>query len=677
MSASEAVRRKLDKLRDELRYHEHRYYVLDDPELPDAEYDQLYAELVALEARHPELVAPDSPTQRVGGAPVAAFAQVEHSIPMLSLDNAFAPEAIEAFDLRLRERLEHEADIVYAAEPKLDGMAISLRYEQGVLQLAATRGDGRIGEDVTHNVRTIGAVPMRLRGTAFPPLLEVRGEVFMPRAGFAALNARAREQGGKVFANPRNAAAGSLRQLDPKIAAERPLSLFVYGIGAVTPGALPGSHSATLAALAEWGFPVCPESEAVTAAAGCIGYYERIGARRDSLPYDIDGVVYKVDDYALQQELGFVARAPRWAIAHKFPAQEQLTTVLGIEWQVGRTGAVTPVARLEPVFVGGVTVSNATLHNHDELERKDVRVGDTVSVRRAGDVIPEVVSVIKSRRRKGARRVKLPARCPECSSDVVRPEGEAVARCTGGLYCPAQRKEALKHFVGRRAFDIEGLGSKLIDQLIDAEILRSPADLFDPDIVNLEVLSGLERMAEKSALNLLSSIEQSRDIELGRFLFALGIREVGEATAANIAGHFGSLAEVREHANDLERLQQVDDVGPIVAERIAEFFAEPHNNEVIDGLLGRGKVRVGQQNKAELSDALAGQTFVVTGTLSSMTRDEAKSAIKRRGGKVTGTVSSKTSCLVYGEKAGSKLQKAEALGVKLLDEAAFLELLEA
>jgi len=677
MSVPAVAKKQAAALRDEIRRHDQLYYVLDAPELPDAEYDRLFRELQALEAEYPNLVMPESPTQRVGGEPLPEFSQVEHRVPMLSLDNAFSADDVVAFDKRMRERLESDDEVSYAVEPKLDGLAISLSYEDGVLVQAATRGDGRTGEDVTHNVRTIRAVPVKLTGSAFPRELEVRGEVFMSLAGFAALNDAARAADGKVFANPRNAAAGSLRQLDPRIAAKRPLTFYAYGTGFVTGGELPGSHSETLARLAEWGLPVCPENAVVQGAQGCSDYYAAIGDRRDDLPYEIDGVVYKVNDFALQRELGFVARAPRWAVANKFPAQEQLTAVNGIDWQVGRTGAVTPVARLEPVVVGGVTVSNATLHNIDELERKDVRAGDTVSVRRAGDVIPEVVNVIRDRRPSGTVAVKLPEACPECGSDVVRAEGEAVARCSGGLYCPAQRKEGIKHFVSRKALDIEGLGSKLIDQLVDVGLVNNAADLFDAEKINANSLAELDRMAEKSAANLIASIEASRDVPLSRFLFALGIREIGEATAENLATHFGSLHALMDASSDVELLQEVPDVGPVVAEHVQAFFSEEHNLSVLSELTGANGVRLksAEAAVATKNPEFEGKTFVVTGTLAAMSRDEAKSAIKKQGGKVTGSVSGKTDFLVYGEKAGSKLTKAQDLGVALLDEQAFIAML--
>jgi len=676
MSVPSQARQRAEALREEIRNHDYQYYVLDNPEVPDSEYDRLFRELRELETKYPELLTPESPTQRVGGAPLGEFAQVQHAVPMLSLDNAFSSDDVAAFDRRVRDRLETEAEIHYAAEPKLDGMAISLRYEQGVFVQAATRGDGRTGEDVTHNVKTIKAVPMELRGRGFPLVLAVRGEVYMPLAGFEAMNAQAREAGEKTFANPRNATAGSLRQLDPRVAAKRPLTMFVYGIGEVQGEGIPATHSDTLAQLAEWGFRVCPENDVVKGADGCVAYYERIGARRDRMPYEIDGVVFKVNDYAQQRELGFVSRAPRWAIANKFPAQEELTVVNGVDWQVGRTGAITPVARLEPVVVGGVTVSNATLHNIDELERKDVRLGDTVIVRRAGDVIPEVVGVVLKRRRKGARKVGLPRECPVCGSEVVRAEGEAVARCSAGLFCEAQRKEALKHFVSRKAMDIDGLGSKLIEQLVDAGQLLTPADLFDEGRINAEMLADMERMGEKSASNLMAAIEDSRDVTLSRFLFALGIREVGEATAENLASHFGSLDAVIEACSDPESLVKVPDVGPVVAEHIRAFFAEEHNLDVIRKLTGERGVRIqAVQTTDYKSEAFANKSFVVTGTLEAMSRDQAKAAIKQRGGKVTGSVSRKTDFLVYGEKAGSKLEKARELDVTLLNETEFLNLL--
>lgn len=665
---------EVESLREQIRHHNYRYHVLDDPEVPDAEYDRLMRSLQALEAQHPELVSPDSPTQRVGDEPIGAFGTVEHTIPMLSLENAFAEEELREFHRRVCDRLEREddgEDIEYAAEPKLDGAAVSLTYEDGVLVRGATRGDGTTGEDITHNVRTIDAVPLRLLGEGYPRVLEVRGEVFMPKAGFEAYNNRAREADEKTFVNPRNAAAGSLRQLDPKLTAQRPLDIYVYSVGLVDGGDIPGYHSEILDQLQEWGFKTCPERAVVKGVSGCLDYYERIGNKRSKLPYEIDGVVYKVNSLADQRELGFVSRAPRWAIAHKFPAQEELTTVSGIEFQVGRTGALTPVARLEPVFVGGVTVSNATLHNIDELHRKDVRVGDTVTVRRAGDVIPEVVGIVKSRRPKNTRRVQLPKKCPVCGSAVAREEGEAVARCTGGLYCAAQRTEALKHFVSRRAMDIEGLGAKLIEQLVAAERVKTPADLFS---LTQDELAEMERMGEKSAANLVASIEKSKSTTLSRFLFALGIREVGEATAATLAAHFGKLDAIA--AASEEELQGAEDVGPVVASRISAFFGERHNLDVVKELRKSGVVWEESDPQPAASDgALAGKTFVLTGTLSAMTRDDAKREIQARGGKVTGSVSSKTDFLVAGEKAGSKLAKAQKLEIDILDESAFKKIL--
>lgn len=670
------VEERIEELREQVRYHNHRYHVLDDPEVPDAEYDRLIRELRALEEEHPSLVTPDSPTQRVGDTPVSAFGTVEHRLPMLSLDNAFGEEELRDFHRRIVERLdlgESAADLEYAAEPKLDGAAVSIVYESGRLLRAATRGDGTTGEDITHNVRTIESVPLTLRGQGYPDVLEVRGEVFMPKAGFDAYNRRAAEAGEKAFVNPRNAAAGSLRQLDPRLTAARPLDMYAYSVGIVEGGELPDTHSETLLKLSEWGLKTCPDSDIVAGVEGCLGYYERIGERRNALPYEIDGVVYKVNSFRLQRDLGFVSRAPRWAIAHKFPAQEEMTVVNGIEFQVGRTGALTPVARLEPVFVGGVTVSNATLHNIDELNRKDVRPGDTVIIRRAGDVIPEVVSVVKSRRRRGARRVRLPERCPVCDSRVVREEDEAVARCTGGLFCSAQRIEALKHFVSRKAMDVDGLGAKLIEQLVTLDRVKTPADLFS---LTTDELLELERMGEKSVENLLAAIDKARSTTLPRFLFALGIRDVGEATAHSLAQYFGSFDALSTATE--EELQAVPDVGPIVARRIVEFFAEPHNTAVIAELRARGVQWPETEPAKGPAEAgpLSGMTVVLTGTLGSMTRDEAKQKIIDMGGKVTGSVSKRTKYVVYGDKAGSKLSKAEELGVETLDEAAFLELLK-
>ncbi len=666
---SAAIRRRAAKLRAEIEEHNYRYYVLDEPTIPDAEYDKLMAELQSLEAEYEELVTPESPTQRVGAAPVAGFEQVRHELPMLSLDNAFSAESVRDFDQRVRERLDAEDRVVYAVEPKLDGTAISIVYEGGKLVRAATRGDGTTGEDVTHNVRTIASVPLQLHGRGYPAYLEARGEIFMPRAGFEALNRRAREAGEKTFVNPRNAAAGSLRQLDPRLTATRPLDMFAYGLGIAREGEMPTSHSEALACLRSWGLKVCPESGVVNGVEACLAYYEEISARRDELPYDIDGVVYKVNDFDLQEKLGFVSRAPRWAIAHKFPAQEQLTRVEGIEWQVGRTGAVTPVARLKPVFVGGVTVSNATLHNYDELLRKDVRVGDTVIVRRAGDVIPEVARVVAEKRRRGARRPKLPKSCPVCGSDVIRVEGEAVARCSGGLYCSAQRIESIKHFASRRALDIEGLGSKLVEQLVGQDLVRTPDDLYRLSAAQLE---SLERMGQKSAANLVASLEKSKQTTLARFLFALGIREVGEATALNLANHFSDIDELIR-ASEAE-LEEVADVGPIVAAHVRAFFDQSHNTDIIRALIDLGvswPVPEGAE-EGSADRAFDGLTIVLTGTLASMTRNAAKERIRALGGKVAGSVSKNTDFVVAGEKAGSKLKSAQKLGVKILTEQDFL-----
>ncbi len=668
MSIPEAALQRAAVLREQLAEHNYRYYVLDEPSIPDAEYDRLFAELQQLEADYPELIGPDSPTQRVGGAPLSVFDEVQHTVPMLSLGNVFSEGELRDFDRRVREGLGHE-QIRYCVEPKLDGLAISLRYEQGVLVRAATRGDGHSGEDVTANVRTITSLPLRLRG-AHPAVLEVRGEVFMPRDGFEALNQRQREQGNKTFANPRNAAAGSLRQLDPRITATRPLRIYCYGVGVVEGAELPDSHYRILQSLRDWGLPVSPEIRVVEGVENCLAYYETIGQGRDSLPYDIDGVVYKVDSIPQQQELGFVSRAPRWAIAHKFPAQEELTVIEAVEWQVGRTGALTPVARLRPVAVGGVTVSNATLHNLDELRRKDVHIGDTAIVRRAGDVIPEVVGVLAERRPPDAPMPKLPTHCPICDADVLRAEGESVARCSGGLYCPAQRKEALKHFASRKAMDIDGLGDKLVEQLVEADLLHDPADIFSLDT---QQVAGLERMGEKSAQNLIQAIERSKATTLPRFLFAMGIREVGEATAANLAQHFGSL-EAIEAASE-EALLAVDDVGPIVAKHIHGFFAQPHNREVIERLRAEGVKWPEVARPSAEQQPLLGQTFVLTGTLA-MSRDEAKQALQALGAKVAGSVSKKTTVVVAGEAAGSKLTKAEQLGVEIWDEARLRQLLD-
>ncbi len=664
----------MESLRSEIRHHNYRYHALDDPDVPDAEYDRLVRTLSALEKNHPELITQDSPTQRVGAEPIKAFGTVEHSVPMLSLDNAFGEDELREFHRRITGRLDIDDsndELGYSAEPKLDGAAVSLLYEAGDLVRAATRGDGTTGEDITHNVRTIASVPLKLIGNGYPSILEVRGEVFMPRSGFEKYNELARQKGEKTLVNPRNAAAGSLRQLDPRLTAERPLDMYAYSVGQVDGGSLADKHSAILDQLQEWGLKICPERKVVNGISGCLDFYQYIGKRRDSLRYDIDGVVYKVDRLDYQQKLGFVSKAPRWAIAHKFPAQEELTVVRDIEFQVGRTGAVTPVARLEPVFVGGVTVSNATLHNMDELHRKDVRVGDTVIVRRAGDVIPEVVRVIKKKGARRKARVKSPAKCPVCGSKVVRIDDEAVARCTGGLFCEAQRSEALKHFVSRRALDIEGLGSKLIEQLVAMGRITTPADIFNLD---REKLVEMERMGEKSADNLLSSIEKSKATTLSRFLYGLGIREVGEATASALAGFYGKLEAIMNAKE--EDLQTVPDVGPVVASRIRAFFNESHNVEVIQRLRDSGVHWKESKAVARATDGpLAGKTFVLTGTLTSMTRDEAKNRIQARGGKVTGSVSKKTDFVVFGDNPGSKLTKAQKLAVDTIDQVGLEKLL--
>ncbi len=662
MMLSAEYRATAESLRKEIEYHNRRYYTLDDPEITDAAYDQLLRELQALEAQYPELLTTDSPTQRVGAEPLDAFSEVVHPVPMLSLDNAFDQQEFADFDRRVRERLELTDEVHYIAEPKLDGLAISLLYEDGLLVRGATRGDGKVGEDVTQNIRTIPTIPLHLTGSGYPKRLEVRGEIFMPKAGFNRLNERARQQGEKGFANPRNAAAGSLRQLNPKIAAARPLAIYCYGFGLVEGGQLGKSHYESMQLLAQWGLRISPELKQLSGISACHDYYQQLAKRRDGLDYDIDGVVYKVDDLQQQQHLGFVSRAPRWAIAWKFPAQEETTRIVGIDFQVGRTGALTPVARLEPVQVAGVMVSNATLHNMDEIQRKDIRFDDTVIVRRAGDVIPEVVRSVLSKRPADAKKISMPALCPECQSEVIRLEGEAVARCSGGLFCPAQRKEAIKHFASRKAMDIEGLGNKLVDQLVDKSLIHTPADLFN---LSLDQFAGLERMAEKSAQNLLDALEKSRLTTLPRFLFSLGIREVGEATARSLALHFGSIEAIREA--DQERLQTVSDVGPIVAEHIIAFFRQPHNLEVVKALQNAGVHWPAIEQAAADQLPLTDKSFVLTGTLS-RPRSVIKEQLQSLGAKVAGSVSKKTDYLVAGADAGSKLAKAEKLGVEVLDE---------
>ena len=658
-------------LRDQLDAWNYQYYVLDQPTVPDAEYDRCLRRLQALEAEHPDLVTPDSPTQRVGAAPLSQFDQIAHEIPMLSLDNAFDEQDMRDFNRRLLDRLgDGTEQLEYSCEPKLDGIAVSLLYRDGLLQRGATRGDGATGEDITLNVRTIPSIPLRLRGEGFPALLEVRGEIYMPKAGFEQLNDRARAQGDKVFVNPRNAAAGSLRQLDARITAQRPLEMCCYGVGLTKGGELPDSHSQVMSCLQQWGLRINTESRVVRGIEACDDYYQALAQRREDLAYDIDGIVFKVNDLAIQQRLGFVSRAPRWAIARKFPAQEEMTRLLDVEFQVGRTGAITPVARLEPVFVGGVTVSNATLHNSDEIQRLGVQIGDTVIIRRAGDVIPQVVSVVTELRPTDARAVVFPPVCPVCSSKVEREAEEATLRCMGGLVCGAQQKAAIKHFASRRALDIEGLGDKLVDQLVDEGLLENVAGLYT---LSRERLSGLDRMGEKSADNLLAALEASKQTTLARFIFALGIREVGEATALNLARHFGNW-EALQQASE-EQLLAVDDVGPVVADHLRQFFDSASSMQVVAALRGAGV----QWPDVEVAPAeempLAGQTWVVTGKLEALARNDAKAHLQALGAKVAGSVSARTTCVVAGPGAGSKLGKATELGVEVLDEPAFLVLL--
>jgi DNA ligase (NAD+) len=746
LSRSQAAGERIEQLRSLINHHNRLYYVYDAPEVPDAEYDRLMRELQTLEQAHPELVTSDSPTQRVGDAPLEGFDEVAHRVPMLSLDNAFSEEEMSDFERRIRDRLKLDPDEVihYLAEPKLDGLAVSLRYERGSLILGATRGDGNRGEDVTSNVRTIHAIPLRLDGDDWPDVLEVRGEIFMPRDGFEQLNAHARETGEKTFVNPRNAAAGSLRQLDPRITAKRPLSFYAYGFGEISSGDLAPTQERCMNQLKGWGLPVSPIAQRVEGVAGCLAYYRQVMQQRDGLAYDIDGVVFKVDRLAMQSELGFVSRAPRWAIAYKFPAQEEMTRVESIEFQVGRTGAVTPVARLQPVFVGGVTVSNATLHNMDEVKRKDVRAGDKVVVRRAGDVIPEVVSVVDVERTGRAKPVVLPELCPVCGSKIIRPEGEAIARCSGGLFCSAQRKEAIKHFASRKAMDIEGLGDKLVEQLVereDGQGVETPADLFT---LSKTQLAGLERMAEKSAQNLLEALEKSKRTTLGRFLYALGIMGIGETMANTLAKSLGSLEAIMAlrladlveikpsqaeklhlalHAlaeskrlpaddpafgdnfdfkwltpahvdllaekfsslgdllaaepNDIANTptHAIEGVGSVLADQLVTFFRQAHNREVIQALVDAGIHWPDVAPEQEVEQLpLLGKTCVITGTLS-RPRDAIKTELESLGAKVSGSVSKKTDYLIAGEKAGSKLSKAESLGVTILDEAGLADLL--
>jgi DNA ligase (NAD+) len=677
MPATAKVQERVDALRELLHHHAHRYYVLDEPEIPDAEYDKLFRELQELEAQHPELLTPDSPTQRVGAKPLEGFTKVRHKVPMLSIRTETDIEASGArsFDARVRRELglaESAPPIEYVAELKFDGLALNLRYEKGVLVQAATRGDGEIGEEVTQNIRTIGQIPLRLPRDA-PPVLEVRGEVYMRRDDFEKLNEQQREKiaggakGEKTFVNPRNAAAGAVRQLDPGIARKRPLSFFAYGWGEVSSpeqgGPAFATHFEMLLTLRSWGFPVSTRTQVATGSEELVAFHQAVGKERDSLPFDIDGVVYKVNSLALQKQLGFVSREPRWAVAHKYPAQEQITTVESIDVYVGRTGKLTPVARLVPVFVGGVTVTNATLHNEDEARRKDVRVGDTVIVRRAGDVIPEVVAVVPEKRMHEAQLFTMPRKCPVCGSEAVREEGEADYRCTGGLFCGAQRKQALLHFAQRRAMDIEGLGEKLVDQMVEGNVIKTLPDLYR---LGLSALCSLDRMAEKSAQNVLAALEKSKHTTLPRFLFGLGIRHVGEATAKDLARHFGKLDAIMDAG--VERLLEVPDVGPVVAESIHTFFQQPHNREVVEQLRACGVTWEDGEPAARTPKPLAGKTIVLTGTLPTLSRDEAKDMLEAAGAKVAGSVSKKTDYVIAGAEAGSKLDKARELGVAVLDE---------
>jgi len=662
---------RIAQLREVIERHNHAYYVQDAPTIPDAEYDKLFRELQALETQHPELLTPDSPTQRVAGRVLDGFSPVRHAVPMLSIRTETDTEASGAFnfDTRVKNALETSNEIEYACELKFDGLAINLRYERGVLVRAATRGDGETGEDVTQNIRTIHCIPLRLKDRS-AEVLEVRGEVYMSRKDFNRYNEKQREQGLPTLVNPRNGAAGTLRQLDPKLSAQRPLSFYAYGLGEVQGWALPETHSGILDALQIFGLPVCGERAVVQGAQALADFHQQIAAKRDALPFDIDGVVYKVNSLALQKQLGFVSREPRWAVAHKYPAEEQLTVLRDIEIQVGRTGKLTPVAKLEPVFVGGTTVSNATLHNEGEIRRKDVHIGDTVIVRRAGDVIPEVVGVVLERRPADAKPFVMPITCPVCGSHAVREEGEADARCSGGLFCAAQRKQAILHFASRRMMDIEGLGDKLVDQLVDEHIIRSLPDLYRLDVATLE---NLDRMAEKSAQNIVAALEKSKHTTLNRFLFALGIRHVGETTAKDLARYFGKLDAIMQAG--VEQLLQVPDVGPVVAQSIADFFAEAHNREVVQQLRELGVYWDENEGTAHLVLPLTGKTFVLTGTLPTMSRDEAKAKLEALGAKVAGSVSKKTDCVVAGTEAGSKLEKAQELNVLVWDETALLALL--
>ena len=667
---SSSISEQINHLRTLLEQHNYNYYVLDTPSIPDAEYDRLLRELSALETQNPEFLSADSPTQKVGGAALSKFEQVAHQVPMLSLDNAFSEDEFTGFNRRIKERLMSTDELTFCCEPKLDGLAVSIIYRDGVLVQAATRGDGFTGENITQNVKTIRNVPLKLRGN-YPKELEVRGEVFMDSAGFEKLNNEAQKRGEKVFVNPRNAAAGSLRQLDSKITAKRPLMFYAYSTGLVADGSIPEDHFQQLEKLTDWGLPLCPETKLVEGPQAALDYYDDILTRRSELKYEIDGVVIKVNKKALQERLGFVARAPRWAIAYKFPAQEEVTQLLDVEFQVGRTGAITPVARLEPVFVGGVTVSNATLHNGDEIARLGVKVGDTVIIRRAGDVIPQITQVVLERRPTDARDIVFPSTCPICDSHVEKVEGEAVARCTGGLVCPAQRKQAIKHFASRKALDIDGLGDKIVDQLVDRELIKTPADLF---ILKQGHFESLERMGPKSAKNLVTALNEAKATTLAKFLYSLGIREAGEATAQNLANHFLTLENIISAS--VESLTQVSDVGDIVASHVRGFFDEEHNLAVVNALIEQGVHWPALSAPSEDEQPLAGLTYVLTGTLNTLNRNDAKARLQQLGAKVSGSVSAKTDALVAGEKAGSKLTKAQDLGIDVLTEDDLIELLE-
>ena len=667
---SSSISEQINHLRTLLEQHNYNYYVLDTPSIPDAEYDRLLRELSALETQNPEFLSADSPTQKVGGAALNKFEQVAHQVPMLSLDNAFSEDEFTGFNRRIKDRLMSTDELTFCCEPKLDGLAVSIIYRDGVLVQAATRGDGFTGENITQNVKTIRNVPLKLRGD-FPKELEVRGEVFMDSAGFEKLNSEAQKRGEKVFVNPRNAAAGSLRQLDSKITAKRPLMFYAYSTGLVADGSIPDDHFQQLEKLTDWGLPLCPETKLVEGPQAALDYYGDILTRRSELKYEIDGVVIKVNNKALQERLGFVARAPRWAIAYKFPAQEEVTQLLDVEFQVGRTGAITPVARLEPVFVGGVTVSNATLHNGDEIARLGVKVGDTVIIRRAGDVIPQITQVVLERRPADARDIVFPSACPICDSHVEKVEGEAVARCTGGLVCPAQRKQAIKHFASRKALDIDGLGDKIVDQLVDRELIKTPADLF---ILKQGHFESLERMGPKSAKNLVTALNEAKATTLAKFLYSLGIREAGEATAQNLANHFLTLEKIISASVD--SLTQVSDVGDIVASHVRGFFDEEHNLAVVNALIEQGIHWPALSAPSEDDQPLAGLTYVLTGTLNTLNRNDAKARLQQLGAKVSGSVSAKTDALVAGEKAGSKLTKAQDLGIDVLTEDDLIELLK-